>query len=66
MTEHKQKLSSLVRRPERHWSKCKAPDMRRNALVVSLLVALLNAHSGGEGMNINTTINAPVTVIHSK
>nr|WP_314432172.1 hypothetical protein [uncultured Pantoea sp.] len=40
--------------------------MRRNALVVSLLVALLNAHSGGEGMNINTTINAPVTVIHSK
>lgn len=40
--------------------------MRYSALVVSLLVALLNAYSGGEGMNITTTINAPVTVIHSK
>ncbi|WP_333715800.1 hypothetical protein [Pantoea eucrina] len=40
--------------------------MRHSALVVSLLVALLNTYSGGEGMNINTTINAPVTVIHSK
>jgi len=66
MTEHKQKLSSLVQRPERYWSKCKAPAMRHSALVVSLLVALLNTYSGGEGMNINTTINAPVTVIHSK
>lgn len=40
--------------------------MRRNALVVSLLMALLNAYSGSEGININTTINAPVNVIHSK
>jgi hypothetical protein len=57
---------SLARRAERHWSNRKAPSMRRNALVVSLLMALLNAYSGSEGININTTINAPVNVIHSK
>lgn len=34
--------------------------------VVSLLAALLHTYSGGEGMNIITNINAPVTVIHSK
>lgn len=39
--------------------------MKRNGLiVVSLLVALLHPN-GGEGMNINTSINVPVTVIHS-
>lgn len=40
--------------------------MRYDAIVVSLLLALLNTYSGGEGMNFNATINAPVTVIHSK
>lgn len=44
---------------------CKAFTMKRNGLiVVSLLVALLHPN-GGEGMNINTYINVPVTVIHS-
>jgi len=39
--------------------------MKNNGfLVVSLLVALLHPN-GGEGMNINTNINVPVTVIHS-
>jgi len=40
--------------------------MRYNTIVVSLLLALLNTYSGGEGMNFNAIINAPVTVIHSK
>ncbi len=39
--------------------------MRHNVIVVSLLMALLNASSGNEGININTIINAPVKVIHS-
>lgn len=39
--------------------------MKRNGfIVVSLLVALLHP-TGGEGMNINTNIYVPVTVIHS-
>lgn len=42
------------------------PSMRYDAIIVSLLLALLNTYSGGEGMNFNAIINAPVTVIHSK
>lgn len=34
--------------------------------VVSLLLVLLFTHSGESGFNINTTINAPVTVVQSK
>lgn len=38
--------------------------MRKTFYVVSLLVTVLH-FNGGEGMNINTYINVPVTVIHS-
>ena len=34
--------------------------------VISLLLVLLFTYSGESGFNINTTINAPVTVIQSK
>jgi len=57
----------LAGRTERHWSKAyKATEMTRHKMyVVSLLVALLHTYNGDEGMNINTNINVPVTVIHS-
>jgi hypothetical protein len=64
-TEHKQKLSDLRGQPKPLVTNCKATKMTRKAFyVVSLLVALLHPN-GGEGMNINTNINVPVTVIHS-
>jgi len=62
-------LSRWWGKPDTQWSlghHAMKKDNSDGMTVISLLLVLLFTYSGESGFNINTTINAPVTVIQSK